>query len=153
MKICIVSSHGGHLAELLQLMEAFGKYNIHLIVHKDNVTIGIKNDVIRTKYLIPVFFNLRLLVIDMIIISIYELLIFIREKPNVIISTGSEIAIPIFILAKITGTETIFIESLARMHDISITGKILIRIADIFLVQWSELTIKYKKARYVGKIL
>jgi len=152
MKICLVSSHGGHLTELLRLMSAFKNHKVYLIVHKDDFTYNMRCDSI-SKYLIPVFFRLPLLLVDMIIISIYEIFFLVKERPNVIISTGAEIAIPIFILSKMFGIKTIYIESMARLNDISTTGKILIRIADIFLVQWVGLTTKYKKAKYAGKIL
>lgn len=94
-----------------------------------------------------------MLIIDMIIITIYELFIVIKERPNLIISTGSEIAIPIFILSKIFKVKTIFIESLCRVNDISTTGKILLNLSDIFLVQWDNLAKIYKKAKYEGIIL
>lgn len=46
-----------------------------------------------------------------------------------------------------------FIESIARVHSLSLSGKLLYPIADRFLVQWEELERKYKRAKYVGFVI
>jgi len=81
-------------------------------------------------------------------------IILLREKPKLIVSTGSEIAIPAFYLAKLLGIKTIFIESWTRVDRPTGTGKIVYPVSDVFLVQWERLLSKYgKKARYEGAIL
>ena len=81
------------------------------------------------------------------------LIILLRERPKLIVSTGSEIAIPSFYLAKILRIKTIFIESWTRVDRPTGTGKIVYPVSDVFLVQWERLLSKYgKKARYEGSI-
>jgi UDP-N-acetylglucosamine transferase subunit ALG13 len=82
-----------------------------------------------------------------------ELVILVKEKPDIIISTGSEIAIPMCYLAKACGKKIIFVESLCRINDLSATGKLVEPIADNFFVQWENLKAKAKRARYVGSII
>lgn len=80
--------------------------------------------------------------------------IFAREKPDVLFSTGAEIAIPAFYLGKfLFGAKLIFLESIARIKDISLTGKAIMPIVDLFLVQWEELSRKYKKAKFWGRLI
>jgi beta-1,4-N-acetylglucosaminyltransferase len=77
-----------------------------------------------------------------------------KEKPKLIVSTGSEIAIPAFYLAKLFRIKTIFIESWTRFIEPSGTGKMVYPVADIFLVQWERLLDKYgRKAKYEGAII
>jgi len=77
-----------------------------------------------------------------------------REKPRLIVSTGSEIAIPAFYLAKLLRIKTIFIESWTRVIRPTGTGRIVYPVSDLFLVQWEALLAKYgKKARYEGGVL
>jgi UDP-N-acetylglucosamine:LPS N-acetylglucosamine transferase len=77
----------------------------------------------------------------------------IYEKPDIIISTGSEIAIPVFFTARLLGIRTMFIESLCRVKEPSMTGKIIYPISSVFLVQWKQLLKKYgKKAQYWGRV-
>ena len=80
--------------------------------------------------------------------------ILLREKPKLIVSTGAEIAIPAFYLARILRIKTIFIESWTRVDRPTGTGKIVYPVSDVFLVQWERLLSKYgKKAKYEGAIL
>jgi UDP-N-acetylglucosamine:LPS N-acetylglucosamine transferase len=80
--------------------------------------------------------------------------ILIIEKPKVVISTGAEIAIPVFYMAKLLKIKTIFIESWCRVFEPSTTGKSIYPIADIFFVQWKQLLKKYgKKAKYEGAVI
>jgi UDP-N-acetylglucosamine:LPS N-acetylglucosamine transferase len=80
--------------------------------------------------------------------------ILLHEKPDIIISTGSEIAIPVFYTAKLLRIKTIFIESLCRVEAPSLTGKIVYPVSNVFLVQWNQLLSKFgKKAQYWGNVL
>jgi UDP-N-acetylglucosamine:LPS N-acetylglucosamine transferase len=77
-----------------------------------------------------------------------------KERPHVIVSTGAEIAIPVFYTAKLLRIKTIFIESWCRVNKPSIAGKIVYPIADVFFVQWKQLLKKYgKKAKYEGAVI
>ena len=104
-------------------------------------------------YLIPVRFRLSGLLADMLDISRAQFRIFFREKPDLVVTTGSEICLPICILAKLFGRKVVFVESLCRVESLSGTGRILYPFADLFLVQWPELTTRYSRARYEGKIV
>jgi beta-1,4-N-acetylglucosaminyltransferase len=77
-----------------------------------------------------------------------------REQPDLLVSTGSEIAIPFFMLAKFLRIRTVFIELCCRVTSASKTGRVLYPIADTFLVQWPQLIDIYgAKAKYEGGLL
>lgn len=145
MKICLTCSHGGHLTEILQLMEAFEGHEVFFITYEGPRSIGLDK-----KYIVKnIGFNpIKLLASIPIITSAL-----LREKPDFIISTGSEIAIPVFYIGKLMGIKTIFIESLCRVKEPSATGKIVYPVTNIFLVQWKPLLNKYgSKAQYKGSV-
>ena len=86
--------------------------------------------------------------------SLSILRVLLKEKPKLIVSTGSEIAIPAFYLARLLGIKTIFIETWTRVIQPSGTGRLVYPVSDIFLVQWERLLGKYgKKAKYEGAIV
>ncbi len=146
MKICLVCSHGGHLSEMLQLIEAFEGHETFFITYDSSRT-----RVLEHKYLISNI-GTNPLLMARALLSTFRILL--REKPKLIVSTGSEIAIPAFYLAKILRIKTIFIESWTRVDRPTGTGKIVYPVSDLFLVQWERLLSKYgKKARYEGAIL
>ncbi len=150
MKLCLVCSHGGHFVEMNQLLGAFDNYNYFYVTYESDATKELKN-----AYLIKFDgWNMigKILLIKTIIKAIQILL---KEKPNVIITTGGgEIAVPFCYVGKMFGIKVIYIDTLARVMTKSAGGKLVYPIADTFLVQWESLLKIYgKKAKYWGKII
>jgi beta-1,4-N-acetylglucosaminyltransferase len=146
MKICLVCSHGGHLTEILQLKEAFEGHETFFITYD-----SVRTRQLEHKYLLR---NIGTNPLIMASASLSTLRILLKERPKLIVSTGSEIAIPAFYLAKLLRIKTLFIESWTRVERPTGTGKIVYPVSDLFLVQWESLLKKYgKKAKYEGAIL
>lgn len=81
----------------------------------------------------------------------YALRLCKKLKPDYVVSTGAGIAVPLFFAAKLFGAKLVFIESRARVYSKSKAGRILYPIADVFIVQWSEMLSVYgPKAQYFG---
>ncbi len=78
--------------------------------------------------------------------------IFRREDPAAVVSTGAGIAIPAFLLARLGGRRTLFIETFARIRRPSMSGKVCYRLADRFLVQHEALLAFYPRARFLGAL-
>lgn len=76
-------------------------------------------------------------------------------KPDVILSAGPGLAVPISILGKIFGKKVVFVESWSRVYRGSASGRILYRfhLTDLFFIQWPELKRVYPKAIYAGRLL
>ena len=148
MKICLVGSAGGHLTQLLQLQDLWNKYNSFYITYKEKSSEKLakkyKTYFVKDPLRNPLYFLLTVF---------QSLYIFLIENPDIIITTGAGVAIPITLLGKIFGKKIVFIESLSRVETPSITGKIVYPISNLFLVQWKSLLKKYdQKARYEGKL-
>lgn len=148
MKILFTSSSGGHLEELLQLSKLIDKESVIVTEGKPSIEPKFKK-----KYFVKQlnrkenhFF------LSFILLSIHEFHILRIEKPDIIISTGALVTVPICIFAKLMRKKVIYIESFARITTPSLTGKILYHFADLFVVQWKELLDVYPKAKYFGGI-
>lgn len=48
--------------------------------------------------------------------------------------------------------QIVYVESLARVDTLSVSGKLLYYVADRFLVQWPELKEKYPRAEFYGRL-
>lgn len=145
MKICLTCSHGGHLTEILQLMGAFEEHDIFFITYE-----GLRTKELNAKYTMK---NLGKNPLRYLISVPKVFRILLREKPDIVISTGSEIAIPVFYIACVLGIRTMFIESLCRVKEPSLSGKIVYPVSGVFLVQWKQLLCKFgKKAQYWGSV-
>ncbi len=142
--VCLACSGGGHLTELLLLKDFFSNKKHFFVTFKRQNTLDLKNEKIyfvsdpkRNFFLFAVnFFE--------------SLKIFLKEKPKIILSTGAGVAIPICFIGKLFGSKIIFVESYCRINEPSFSGKIIYRIADLFVVQWPEMLKHYPKAKYFG---
>ncbi|MFC3033095.1 PssD/Cps14F family polysaccharide biosynthesis glycosyltransferase [Pseudoalteromonas fenneropenaei] len=68
------------------------------------------------------------------------------------ISTGPGNAILPFILLRLLGKKTVFVETFCRFYTRSITGRVMYRIASDFYVQNKEQLVFYKNAKYSGRL-
>lgn len=77
-----------------------------------------------------------------------------KYRPKVIISTGSNIAVPLCFIAKFHGSHFVYIETRAKVYNKTISGKIVERFADKVIVQWPEMVDVYKgHAEYYGTLV
>jgi UDP-N-acetylglucosamine:LPS N-acetylglucosamine transferase len=156
MKICLACTPSGHLGDMLQLMEAFEGNEIFFLTWENPMSIPLKHK----KYLLknplkqPLFRLLWLSIWGLIVIP-FILFILLKEKPQVVVSTGAgEIVVPTFYIARLLGIKTIYIESWSCVTSPSIGGRLVYPVSNVFLVQWEEILKYYgKKARYEGAII
>ena len=78
--------------------------------------------------------------------------ILLKEKPDLIISSGAAVAVPFFYLGKLFGAKTIYIEVFDRIDAPTLTGKLVYPVTDKFIVQWEEMKKVYPKAINLGSI-
>jgi UDP-N-acetylglucosamine:LPS N-acetylglucosamine transferase len=135
---------------MTRLLDAFEGHNYFFVTYNSEATKNLDN-----AYFIK--FEERGLKAKIMLIKtlIKAFKILIKEKPDVIISTGGgEIAVPFCYIGKVFGAKVIFIESLSRITAASAGGRFVYPIADLFLVQWESLLKKYgAKAKYWGKVI
>lgn len=145
LKICLISSHGGHLHELMKAtknvkgMKYFVTYNTphtqQLLAEKIKYFV-IDPHLSKWKYLVNGCQSLRHIFV---------------EQPDVVISTGAGIALPTLLICKtILRSKIIYIESAACVEKASKTGSFMYKYADLFLVQWPSMQKYYEKAVYTG---
>jgi predicted nucleotidyltransferase len=82
-----------------------------------------------------------------------SLVMVLRVRPQAVLSSGGGMTIAPCLIAKLVGAKVIYVESGARVHTLSRTGRFLYRFADLFIVQWQSLAEKYPKAIYGGVLL
>ena len=135
------------MSELLQLHGFFEKENhFFLTDHREN------SDALAKKEKVFFVDCPRRNPIKLLANIVQSLRVFLREKPDAVISTGADTAIATCIIAKLFGKKLVFIESFCRIKEPSLSGKIFYRIADVFLVQWKENLSFFPKAQYWGGV-
>ncbi len=157
MNVYIVSSAGGHLNETLSMVEAFENCDIYAITLDFPNMKDVSFPYMKGIYKMRLWFDysIKLGLPITLFFSFFSMLkIFLKHRPHIIFSAGSEIALPGFFLGKfLFRAKFIYMESLTRIKSLSLTGKIVYPFADLFLVQWPGLSEQHEKALYKGRLI
>ena len=150
-KVLFISSTGGHLSELMQLKKIFSKFPYYIVTEKtksnEYLAEDYKGKVAYLKYgtkknlFTYFFFNI-----------IKSFIIFLKQKPDVVVTTGTHTAVPMCYIAKAFRKKVIYIETFANRNSKTVAGRFVYPIADVFVVQWEEMKKIYPKAEYWGWI-
>jgi Oligosaccharide biosynthesis protein Alg14 like len=76
-----------------------------------------------------------------------------RERPDVVLTTGSMPLALFCLVAKLFGAHIVWIDSISQIDRISMSGRLVRPFADLFLVQWPELEVSYPGVRYAGELM
>jgi UDP-N-acetylglucosamine:LPS N-acetylglucosamine transferase len=158
MKIMAVLGKGGHTKETLNLVDCIDRNDNY--TYLVDVFDKMASDKLRKKgKLLRVlsprdaentgFLATLLKIVFTFLLSIYYIA---RYRPKVIIGVGGSTCVPAFYAAKILRVNTFYVESVARVKYLSLTGKMVYPVTDCFMVQWEELA-KYYKVIYGGLLL
>ena len=143
-KLCLVSSSGGHWEQLQKLQPLIDKYEGFLITEKTQFKANAKYFMMQTDL------KDKHMLFKMLRNGFYSLFIWIKERPDFVITTGTMVAYPFYILSIIFNKKFIFIETFGRANMPTVAGKMMENHSDLFIVQWETQKKHYKKAIYGG---
>lgn len=145
--VCVVCSAGGHLSEALAAISLIDAECYFVTFNEPHVRSRLAN--YEVYYVVDPHKSIRLYIKN----AFQSLLIYLRKRPTVVITTGAGIALATCLIAKLAGARIIVVESGARVTTLSRTGRLLYPIADVFVVQWQSLLKRYPRAKYGGPLL
>ena len=156
-KLMVVLGGGGHTEQMLRVVDQLGEsFNyVYLITEDDKVSehkIKITGKIYRVKKAVrpySYFFDKLYTLPANFFQSLY---VYLKERPNAIVSAGPGTAILISFIGKLFGSKIIFIESWSRVRSFSSSGRIIYKFADLFFVQWEDMKELYPKAVYAGRL-
>lgn len=149
MRICLVASAGGHLSQLLKLSESWKGNETFCVTTTD--VVGEKLQKYGKVYTVSECNREHPLQVILVLIRCINVIL--RERPNVVISTGAAAGCMVCFLGKLLGARVVWIDSITNVEWISLSGKMVRYIADLFLVQWPELAKQYRNVEYVGVVV
>jgi beta-1,4-N-acetylglucosaminyltransferase len=157
-KLMILLGSGGHTTQMIRLTEMLvDSYDFEYVVNDDDDKSIKKIKFIGDVHIIPrprrVYDKSVMRTVFLTIHSIIKSLAIVMNSKSVgVVSAGPGLAVPLFIWASIFRKKRIFIESWSRVATKSTSGKICYYLSDLFFVQWPELTKRYPKAIYAGRL-
>ena len=149
-KICFAASTGGHFEQLMMLKPLMEKYDSFILTEKTTYKTSVKGE--KMYFHQQVNRKEKLVIPKLIWNFIKSFYIFIKERPDVVVTTGVLAMIPMSVIAKKMGKKLIYIESFAKINDPTKTGKFLYKYADQFYVQWESMLEFYPNAIFLGGI-
>lgn len=148
-KFCLAASAGGHITQLLKLVDCWDGCEAFGITTTE--VVRAKLEQYGPVYVLGESNREHPFRVIRQILRCYQILR--KEKPSVIISTGAAVGCIACFLGKFLGAKIIWIDSITNVERLSLSGRMVRYIADLVLVQWPELAAKYKKVEYVGVVI
>jgi UDP-N-acetylglucosamine:LPS N-acetylglucosamine transferase len=144
IKLCIVCDGGGHLREILLVSQdlPYDKYIVTFYSpHLDDSLKGYRY------YTVPQYYRN---IIKFIPNFWASLKIFMKERPDFVLTNGASVTVGTLLVAKIYRRKIIYITSAAQPFTASLTGRFAYPLSSLFLVCWEPLRKLYRKSVYVG---
>ena len=146
-RILAVSSGGGHWIQLNRLRPAFEGCDIAFATVKDDSRMDVEghrfyrvNDATRWSKL------------GLIRLAFQMLWVVLRERPDVVISTGAAPGFFAVVFGKLLGARTVWLDTIALVEHLSMCGQKIGRFADLWLTQWPD-NAREDGPQYVGAVL
>lgn len=163
--VMFACNQGGHFSQMMALNDLFGKYDSVLVTDNVRATKDLPalTYIGRIEYAMAMAEGRKKLKTNQasrfnrignyiqMFFECYK--IWKKYKPKVIISTGSNLAVPLFWIGKLKGSKIIYIETRAKVYARSMTGILVRKIADQIFVQWPEMLKLYPEAKYCGTLV
>ena len=148
-RICIPTSSGGHLTHMRMLMPMIEQAADRFWVTFDKED---ANSQLAGERVYHCFFPTNRNIPNLIRNTMLAVRILKRERPDLIVSSGAAIAVPFFLLGKLMGARTVYIEVFDRVDKSTLTGRLVRRFTDLFVVQWPEMLSVYPGSVDLGSI-
>jgi hypothetical protein len=146
-KLLAVASGGGHWVQLRRVAPALDSFDvIYVTVVPDYRTQVPNNKFYRVND------ATRWNKIGLIALAFKILLIVAWERPSAVISTGAAPGYFAVLFGRWFGARTVWIDSMANIEDLSLSGAQVGRYADLWLTQWPHLA-KPTGPYYGGSVL
>lgn len=144
-RICFVSSSGGHWEQLQKLKPLADKYQGFFVTEKTRF-----DESLGKYFMLQTDLKDKLMILKMLWNALYSVLIWVKERPDFVITTGTMVAYPFYLLAVLFHKKVVYIETFGRANMPTVAGKKMEMHSDLFIVQWETQKKFYEKAIYVG---
>lgn len=146
-RVLLVCSNGGHLAQLRRLAPWWQGHDRAWVTFDLPGVEALAGERTYTAYS-PTTRNL----VNLVRNAFLAVRVLRAERPEVIVSTGAGVAVPFFLVGRLMGIRTVFLEVYDRIDSRTLTGRLCRPLADLFLVQWESQRQVYGDGVVVGPL-
>jgi UDP-N-acetylglucosamine:LPS N-acetylglucosamine transferase len=154
----VVLGEGGHTTEMLALVDDLAsEHDLHYVVIDEDLLsaerIRRPGPVHRLPRPRAKDAGLVAAVMGTVRAQLRALALAMRVRPGAVLTTGPAIGVPVALATRLLGGEVVFVETISRVTAPSGTGRIMRRVADLYVVQWPQLAAAEAGAVYAGRLL
>jgi UDP-N-acetylglucosamine:LPS N-acetylglucosamine transferase len=146
MKVLAIASIGGHWIQLLRVTLAFKDMEVVFVSTKESFSSTVAD---HKFYAVPDASRWDKFKLFSTFWQVFKVVR--AERPAAIITTGAAPGLMGLIAGKICRTKTIWVDSIANVDEISLSGRIALKFADKVYTQWPDLATS--KIVYAGNVL
>lgn len=133
-RILAVASSGGHWIQLARLRPAFEGHEVSYLT----TSVGHRDEVEGAPFYTVNDAN-RWNKVALVVLALRVAWVVLRVRPRVVISTGATPGLLAVFLGKLIGARTAWVDSIANAEELSLSGRLAGRFADLWLTQWPHL--------------
>ena len=135
-KVLLVASHGGHWVQMRKMSPAFDGAQIYYLTTNK----GVESEVSPAPLFVVKDANLDEK-FGLILMAIKIFWLLIKLRPNIVMSTGAAPGFFALMFGKLIGAKTIWVDSVANVEKMSVSGAKVKPFADLWLTQWQHLAV------------
>ena len=149
MKLLLVCNPGGHYSDMLKLEKFWSEHNREWVTYRHFHTKNLNH---QEKVYWVTMQEARML--GRAVVNFFKALCILRySRPDLIVTTGASLAVPFIYASKFFRIKSIFIETIARPNNLSLSAKLVYYLVDELYVQSPECLQHYPKTVYKGIIV
>ncbi len=133
-RIVAISSGGGHWVQLLRLRPALAGSQVTYVTVDRAYAVDVPGERFRT-----IVDATRWNKPKLAWMALQVAWILVRVRPDAIVSTGAASGYFALRLGKLLRARTVWLDSIANVEQLSMTGRLVGRFADLWLTQWPHL--------------
>ena len=149
MKILLVCSAGGHLAQLYQLRPWWEQHERTWVTFPGHQA----ESLLKGEAVVPAFAPTTRNIPNAVRNLLLARTLIRAERPDVIVSDGAGVAVPFFLVARARRVRTVYLEVYDRISRPTLTGRLCYPLAELFLLQWQEQMAQYPRGQVIGCLL
>jgi len=153
LKLVVGASTGGHVNELLVLLtEASARWPMQPMAYVTTMGIGVQSFAAFGKPVHVLGEADRTKPLRTLGVLWRSLSVAWQLRPDVVVTTGSGPLAMFCLWAKLLGARIVWIDSVAQVDNMSLSGRLVRPFADLCLVQWPNVVAKHRNVEYAGEL-
>ena len=148
-RLLAVSSGGGHWVQLQRMRKAFEGCDVTWVTVREGYRVDLED---QSDRFIVIPDATRWNKVGLVILLFRVMWVIMRVRPHAIVTTGAAPGLLALMIGRILGCKTCWIDSIANMEEMSLSGKKARRWATLWLTQWEHLS-SQNGPEYHGSVL